>query len=105
MAGGEIQEGAAGGEGREAAAPLLEKEKEKAEAAAAVFVEGCPGCASERRKAENPGIPYLQFFHVWSIILVSCTYVSAYIYMCTYSLIFVFLPFASTHVNLDVVGL
>ncbi|XP_044971601.1 protein ZINC INDUCED FACILITATOR-LIKE 1-like isoform X4 [Hordeum vulgare subsp. vulgare] len=66
MAGGEIQEGAAGSEGQEATAPLLEKEK-----AAAVYVEGCPGCASDRRKAANPGIPYLQFFHVWSIILVS----------------------------------
>ncbi|KAI5021211.1 hypothetical protein ZWY2020_055056 [Hordeum vulgare] len=81
MAGGEIQEGAAGGEGQEATAPLLEKEK-----AAAVYVEGCPGCASDRRKAANPGIPYLQFFHVWSIILVSCLPIS-FIYPFLYFMI------------------
>ncbi|XP_044971582.1 protein ZINC INDUCED FACILITATOR-LIKE 1-like isoform X2 [Hordeum vulgare subsp. vulgare] len=81
MAGGEIQEGAAGSEGQEATAPLLEKEK-----AAAVYVEGCPGCASDRRKAANPGIPYLQFFHVWSIILVSCLPIS-FIYPFLYFMI------------------
>ena len=54
----------AGGEA-EAAAPLLEEK--------VVYHEGCPGCAVDRRKALNPGIPYKQFFHIWIIILASCT--------------------------------
>ncbi|KAF8648592.1 hypothetical protein HU200_064636 [Digitaria exilis] len=40
----------AGGEG-EAEVPLLEKKPE-------VYFDGCPGCAMDRRKAENSGIPY-----------------------------------------------
>ncbi|GJM88077.1 hypothetical protein PR202_ga04101 [Eleusine coracana subsp. coracana] len=55
----------AGGEGESAAAPLLEEKPQ-------VYVDGCPGCAVDRRKAENPGIPYKHFFHIWIIILVSC---------------------------------
>ncbi|GJN13865.1 hypothetical protein PR202_gb00616 [Eleusine coracana subsp. coracana] len=55
----------AGGEGEAAAAPLLEEKPQ-------VYVDGCPGCAVDRRKAENPGIPYKHFFHIWIIILVSC---------------------------------
>jgi hypothetical protein len=38
------------------------------------YHEGCPACAVERSKAVNPGIPYMRFFHIWIIILVSCTY-------------------------------
>ncbi|KAF0909097.1 hypothetical protein E2562_031353 [Oryza meyeriana var. granulata] len=60
-----------------AAAPLLEK---------TTNLEGCPGCAAERRKAENPGIPYLQFFHIWIIILVSCLPIS-FIYPFLYFMI------------------
>uniref|UniRef100_A0A0D9WW66 Major facilitator superfamily (MFS) profile domain-containing protein n=1 Tax=Leersia perrieri TaxID=77586 RepID=A0A0D9WW66_9ORYZ len=55
------------------AAPLLEK----------VYWEGCPGCAAEKRKEENPGIPYLQFFRIWIIILVSClpiTFIYPFLY-------------------------
>uniref|UniRef100_A0A0E0DS30 Major facilitator superfamily (MFS) profile domain-containing protein n=1 Tax=Oryza meridionalis TaxID=40149 RepID=A0A0E0DS30_9ORYZ len=68
MAGGsefDIQEAAASASATAAAAaaPLLEKK--------ITYWEGCPGCAVERRKAENPGVPYLQFFHIWIIILVS----------------------------------
>ncbi|CAN6330420.1 unnamed protein product [Urochloa humidicola] len=58
----------AGGEG-EAACPLLEKPD--------VYFDGCPGCAMDRRKAENPGIPYGLFFHTWIINLASCLPVSA----------------------------
>ncbi|RLN29699.1 hypothetical protein C2845_PM05G06320 [Panicum miliaceum] len=47
-----------------AAAPFLEKNPQ-------LFFDGCPGCAMDRRKAENPGIPYRLFFHIWIIILVS----------------------------------
>jgi hypothetical protein len=47
-------------------APLLEGKPR-------VYFDGCPGCANDRRKAENLGIPYGQFFHIWIIILVSCT--------------------------------
>ncbi|KAG2555682.1 hypothetical protein PVAP13_8NG021800 [Panicum virgatum] len=54
----------AGGEGK-AAVPLLEKKPE-------VYFDGCPGCAMDRRKAENPGIPYVLFFHMWIINLVTC---------------------------------
>ncbi|EEC67618.1 hypothetical protein OsI_35002 [Oryza sativa Indica Group] len=35
------------------------------------YHEGCPACAVERSKAVNPGIPYMRFFHIWIIILVS----------------------------------
>ncbi|KAK3136059.1 hypothetical protein QOZ80_5BG0427480 [Eleusine coracana subsp. coracana] len=59
----------AGGEGEAAAAPLLEEKPQ-------VYVDGCPGCAVDRRKAENPGIPYKHFFHIWIIILVSCLPIS-----------------------------
>jgi hypothetical protein len=33
--------------------------------------EGCPGCAVDRRKAANPGIPYGSFIYVWIVTL--CT--------------------------------
>jgi hypothetical protein len=56
----------AGGEG-DAALPLLEEKPRQ------VYVDGCPGCAMDRRKAENPGIPYGLFFHTWIINLVTCT--------------------------------
>jgi hypothetical protein len=55
--------------GGETAAPLLEKK-------AAVYHEGCPGCAVEQRKALNPGVPYMEFFHIWIIILVSSMYLA-----------------------------
>ena len=35
------------------------------------YVEGCPGCAVDRRKAANPGIPYGSFIYVWVVVL--CT--------------------------------
>uniref|UniRef100_A0A0E0DS23 Major facilitator superfamily (MFS) profile domain-containing protein n=1 Tax=Oryza meridionalis TaxID=40149 RepID=A0A0E0DS23_9ORYZ len=80
MAGGsefDIQEAAASASATAAAAaaPLLEKK--------ITYWEGCPGCAVERRKAENPGVPYLQFFHIWIIILVSClpiTFIYPFLY-------------------------
>jgi hypothetical protein len=53
-------------DGGEATTPLLVGKPK-------VYFNGCPGCANDRRKAENPGIPYGQFFHIWIIILVSCT--------------------------------
>ncbi|XBH84276.1 hypothetical protein VPH35_072502 [Triticum aestivum] len=56
--------------GGEAGAPLLEKKE-------AVYREGCPGCAVERRKTLNPGVPYKEFFHIWTIILASCLPVSS----------------------------
>ncbi|KQJ89551.1 protein ZINC INDUCED FACILITATOR-LIKE 1 isoform X4 [Brachypodium distachyon] len=59
--------------GDEAAAPLLETE----EKAAAAYREGCPGCAVDRRKALNAGVPYREFFHIWIIILVSCLSISS----------------------------
>ncbi|KAL6905680.1 hypothetical protein ACP4OV_003281 [Aristida adscensionis] len=63
----------AGGEGEleAAAAPLLGKTKRE------LYVDGCPGCAVDRRKAENPGIPYKLFLHIWIIILVSCLPISS----------------------------
>ncbi|TVU25849.1 hypothetical protein EJB05_28360 [Eragrostis curvula] len=54
-----------GGEGEETAVPLLEKKP------AAMYSEGCPGCAIDRRKAEFTGIPYMFFFHIWIINLVT----------------------------------
>ncbi|XP_066339212.1 protein ZINC INDUCED FACILITATOR-LIKE 1-like isoform X3 [Miscanthus floridulus] len=61
MAGGEVEGGAA--------APFLETKPQ-------VYFDGCPGCVMDRRKAENPGIPYRLFLHVWIIIFVSCLPVS-----------------------------
>uniref|UniRef100_A0A0E0LHT8 Major facilitator superfamily (MFS) profile domain-containing protein n=1 Tax=Oryza punctata TaxID=4537 RepID=A0A0E0LHT8_ORYPU len=81
MAGGtgiDIQEPAAAT--AEAAAPLLEK---------TTYWEGCPGCAAERRKAENPGIPYMLFFHIWIIILVSClpiSFIYPFLYFMAYTI-------------------
>ncbi|KAF2909374.1 protein ZINC INDUCED FACILITATOR-LIKE 1 isoform X3 [Oryza sativa Japonica Group] len=49
----------------DAATPLLVLET------AYQYHEGCPACAVERSKAVNPGIPYMRFFHIWIIILVS----------------------------------
>ncbi|KAF7043651.1 hypothetical protein CFC21_052976 [Triticum aestivum] len=48
----------------ESSVPLLEKK-----AGGVLYVEGCPGCAIDRRKAENPGIPYSSFLYVWVITL------------------------------------
>ncbi|RCV36359.1 hypothetical protein SETIT_7G312500v2 [Setaria italica] len=59
----------AGGEG-DAALPLLEEKPQ-------VYFDGCPGCAMDRRKAENPEIPYGLFFHTWIINLVTCLPVSS----------------------------
>uniref|UniRef100_A0A0E0RDE1 Uncharacterized protein n=1 Tax=Oryza rufipogon TaxID=4529 RepID=A0A0E0RDE1_ORYRU len=53
----------------DAATPLLEM--------AYQYHEGCPACAVERSKALNPGIPYMRFFHIWIIILVSCLPISS----------------------------
>uniref|UniRef100_A0A8R7Q159 Major facilitator superfamily (MFS) profile domain-containing protein n=2 Tax=Triticum urartu TaxID=4572 RepID=A0A8R7Q159_TRIUA len=59
-----------GRNGRAAAAessvPLLEKKAD-----GVLYVEGCPGCAVDRRKAANPGIPYGTFIYVWTVTL--CT--------------------------------
>uniref|UniRef100_A0A0E0MC63 Major facilitator superfamily (MFS) profile domain-containing protein n=1 Tax=Oryza punctata TaxID=4537 RepID=A0A0E0MC63_ORYPU len=51
----------------DAATPLLET----------AYHEGCPACAVDRSKALNPGIPYMRFFHIWIIILVSCLPISS----------------------------
>ncbi|XP_047091416.1 protein ZINC INDUCED FACILITATOR-LIKE 1-like isoform X1 [Lolium rigidum] len=51
----------------ESSVPLLEKKPGDV----AYYVEGCPGCAVERRKATNPGIPYGSFIYIWVVIL--CT--------------------------------
>lgn len=53
-----------------AAPPLLEM----------AYHEGCPGCAVERSKALNSGVPYMRFFHIWIIILVSCMCLSPYVF-------------------------
>ncbi|XP_044980951.1 protein ZINC INDUCED FACILITATOR-LIKE 1-like isoform X3 [Hordeum vulgare subsp. vulgare] len=50
----------------ESSVPLLEKK-----AGAVSYVDGCPGCAVDRRKAANPGIPYGTFIYVWTVTL--CT--------------------------------
>jgi len=56
-------------------APLLEKTSAAAEASEAgggyYYVDGCPGCAVDRHKAANPGIPYANFLYVWIVTL--CT--------------------------------
>ena len=37
---------------------------EEAPPATTLYVDGCPGCAIERKKAANKGIPYKEFFFV-----------------------------------------
>lgn len=49
----------------EVCVPLLETKPD-------VYFDGCPGCAMDRRNAENKGLPYALFFHVWIITLVTC---------------------------------
>ena len=49
----------------QSSAPFLEEKQQTA------GVEGCPGCAVDRRKAANPGIPYGSFVYVWIVTL--CT--------------------------------
>uniref|UniRef100_A0A0D9XWL8 Major facilitator superfamily (MFS) profile domain-containing protein n=1 Tax=Leersia perrieri TaxID=77586 RepID=A0A0D9XWL8_9ORYZ len=58
---------AAGDEVAAAASPSLDM----------AYHESCPGCAVDRAKALNPGVPYLRFFHIWIIILVSCLPISS----------------------------
>jgi hypothetical protein len=42
-------------------------------------VEGCPGCAMDRRKESSKGrIPYKELFFVGITSLASCTYVYTY---------------------------
>jgi len=50
-------------EERQSSAPLLEEKQ--------LQTAGCPGCAVDRRKAANPGIPYGSFIYVWIVTL--CT--------------------------------
>ncbi|KAL6641943.1 hypothetical protein ACP70R_020124 [Stipagrostis hirtigluma subsp. patula] len=66
--GGRWQEEAA-----EMSAPLLEKTTNGGGGGngGGVYFDGCPGCAVDRRKAENPGIPYGNFIYVWIVTL--CT--------------------------------
>jgi hypothetical protein len=56
-----------------ASAPLLEKTAAEASESGGgyCYVEGCPGCAVDRHKAANPGIPYSNFIYVWIVTL--CT--------------------------------
>ncbi|XP_062196912.1 protein ZINC INDUCED FACILITATOR-LIKE 1-like [Phragmites australis] len=51
--------------------PLLEKTTGGGGGNGIVYLEGCPGCAVDRRKAENPGIPYGSFIYIWIVTL--CT--------------------------------
>uniref|UniRef100_A0ACD6A115 Uncharacterized protein n=2 Tax=Avena sativa TaxID=4498 RepID=A0ACD6A115_AVESA len=60
-----------GRRGREAAAPEAESSVPLLEKKGVHYVEGCPGCAVDRRKAANPGIPYGSFIYVWIVVL--CT--------------------------------
>ncbi|XP_021316602.1 protein ZINC INDUCED FACILITATOR-LIKE 1 isoform X2 [Sorghum bicolor] len=62
-------------EGEAAAVPLLEEEDQ--EQPTAVYFDGCPGCIIDREKAENTGIPYWRFFHIWIINLVVCLPISS----------------------------
>ncbi|KAH9617092.1 hypothetical protein KSS87_006927 [Heliosperma pusillum] len=41
------------------------------------YHEKCPGCKVDRRKAENPNIPWLHFFFIWIITLCSCLPISS----------------------------
>ncbi|XP_062202108.1 protein ZINC INDUCED FACILITATOR-LIKE 1-like isoform X3 [Phragmites australis] len=60
------------GEAPEQSAPLLEKTPGAGGSGGNyMYLEGCPGCAVDRRKAENPGIPYGSFLYVWIVTL--CT--------------------------------
>jgi hypothetical protein len=48
------------------ASPLLQEEAEK------VYHPGCPGCANDRRKELQEGLPYKEFLYVWIICLATC---------------------------------
>jgi hypothetical protein len=57
----------------ESSVPLLET---KAGGAPRYCVEGCPGCAVDRRKATDPGIPYGSLIYVWVVVLCTGQYSS-----------------------------
>ncbi|CAD6258411.1 unnamed protein product [Miscanthus lutarioriparius] len=73
------------GWGDSAAAPLLEKtsaavEQQSSSSSVAAeaegeydYVDGCPGCAVDRHKAANPGIPYASLIYVWTVTLCTST--------------------------------
>ncbi|KAF0907260.1 hypothetical protein E2562_015763 [Oryza meyeriana var. granulata] len=68
-----MEEEEAGRRGRQAAEstePLLEK-KATTGIGDGYCIEGCPGCAVDRRKAGSTGIPYGSFLFVWIVTL--CT--------------------------------
>ncbi|KAL6905681.1 hypothetical protein ACP4OV_003282 [Aristida adscensionis] len=60
----------------EQSAPLLERSSGGG-GGGGVYVEGCPGCAVDRRKAENDGIPYGSFLYVWVVTLATSLPVSS----------------------------
>jgi hypothetical protein len=61
----------------QSAAPLLEEIKKRTAGGRRTYaVEGCPGCAVDRRKAANPGIPYGSFIYVWIVTLCTGTHIS-----------------------------
>ena len=37
------------------------------------YVDGCPGCAVDRHKAANLGIPYASLIYVWTVTLCTST--------------------------------
>ncbi|CAO2831397.1 unnamed protein product [Amaranthus hypochondriacus] len=41
------------------------------------YYENCPGCKVEKRKAENPNLPWLHFFYIWIITLSSSLPISS----------------------------
>jgi hypothetical protein len=58
----------------ESSVPLLET---KAGGAPRNYVEGCPGCAVDRRKAADTGIPYGSLIYVWVVVLCTGQYSSS----------------------------
>ncbi|GJN06695.1 hypothetical protein PR202_ga24451 [Eleusine coracana subsp. coracana] len=50
------------GQAQETVVPLLEK-------TAAAYIEGCPGCTIDRRKAEFTGIPFAHIINISLLIL------------------------------------
>jgi hypothetical protein len=58
-----------------------------------VYHPGCPGCANDRRKELQEGLPYKEFLYVWIICLATCKQSTSFLHFipAIYSIHFAYL--------------
>ena len=67
-----------------------------------LYYENCPGCKVEKRKAENPNLPWLHFFFIWIITLSSCMLILYFLLFLHFILILGFLFILFGYLEFDV---